>query len=64
MTPTRRLPDGERPAWNSIRQCQDPDHNPPSMMVWEPGTYEHTCPRCGMKMQFTVPPKPTSNWRD
>jgi hypothetical protein len=30
------------------------DHNPPSMMAWPPGVYEHTCSACGYKTIFTV----------
>jgi hypothetical protein len=39
--------------WGGI--CYHPEHNPPGMIVLEPGTYEHTCPGCGAKMVFTVP---------
>jgi hypothetical protein len=39
--------------------CRHPEHNPPNMMVWEPGVYEHECPRCGEIQTFTVGPKPT-----
>ena len=35
--------------------CNHPEHNPPNMMVLEPGTYQHTCPACGKKTIFTVP---------
>ena len=35
--------------------CSNPEPNPPSMMVFPPGTYEHTWPVCGRKMTFTVP---------
>ena len=34
--------------------CADPSHNPPSMMVFEEGHYEHTCQRCGHVTRFTV----------
>jgi hypothetical protein len=34
--------------------CFDADHNPPSMMVYEPGTYEHTCSGCKRVIIFTV----------
>jgi hypothetical protein len=52
--PTRRLPDP--PGWPRPGQlCLDPDHNPPSHMVFEPGAYEHECPSCGRKLMFTVP---------
>lgn len=35
--------------------CRHPEHLPPTMMVWEPGVYEHTCPSCGKVTRFTVP---------
>jgi len=34
--------------------CTSPDHNPASMVVREPGTYEHTCSGCGYKTRFEV----------
>jgi hypothetical protein len=34
--------------------CFDPEHNPPSHIVLEPGTWEHTCPGCGKKTVFRV----------
>ena len=36
------------------RPCQNPEHNPPGMMVFSPGIYEHTCPGCGNKQVFIV----------
>jgi hypothetical protein len=36
-------------------QCRHPEHNPPSMQVFEPGEYKHTCPRCGEVTNFSVP---------
>lgn len=47
MSPTIKIGDIPRP-------CSDPSHFPPSHMVWPPGIYEHTCPGCGNKMQFTT----------
>ena len=41
------------------KTCFDPEHNPPNMMVWEPGVYEHTCPGCGNKQRFVVGAAPT-----
>jgi hypothetical protein len=38
----------ERPA------CADPEHNPPTHMVLEPGTYQHDCPRCGAVTTFNI----------
>ena len=34
--------------------CSHPDHNPPSHMVFQPGSYEHVCSGCKRKMMFTV----------
>lgn len=35
--------------------CSHPEHYPPSHMVLPPGRYEHTCPACGRRTEFTVP---------
>lgn len=35
--------------------CTHPEHDPATHQVFEPGTYEHTCPACGKKQIFTVP---------
>lgn len=35
--------------------CLDPEHNPPTNIVLEPGTYKYTCPSCGKVTVFTVP---------
>lgn len=45
--PTRKISD-------LPRTCQHPAHNPPSMMVYSPGVWEHVCPSCGSKQTFTV----------
>ena len=37
------------------RPCLNPEHDPPSMIVLEPGTYEYTCPGCGETVTFSVP---------
>jgi hypothetical protein len=44
-------------SWNSKMggPCLHPEHKPPQHMVFEPGTYEHTCPACGKKIVFVVP---------
>lgn len=34
--------------------CRDSDHNPPTMIVLEPGLYEHTCPSCKKKTHFRI----------
>ncbi len=38
----------------SDNMCRDPQHEPPSMQVFEPGVYEHVCPSCGRSMHFVV----------
>lgn len=47
--PTRKLEEWEMP-----KQCNDPDHDVPTMQYFPPGTYEHECPKCGKKTQFTI----------
>lgn len=34
--------------------CSHPEHNPPNMIVLQPGVYRHTCPACGYSKTFTV----------
>lgn len=53
----RRLPDAE--AWKRPKPCYHPEHDPPGMIVLEPGSYEYTCPQCGHSTVFTVPERPT-----
>ena len=51
----RKLKD---PEWMKVfKPCHHPEHNPPTMIVLEPGVYEHTCPWCRGTVVFTVPPK-------
>jgi hypothetical protein len=47
--PTRKIE--EEPAQE---KCRHPEHNPPNMKVFSPGTYEHTCPSCGYTTVFRV----------
>ena len=47
--PTKKISDDKQD-----RPCFSRDHNPPSMMVFSPGTYEHTCSDCGKKTVFRV----------
>lgn len=46
--PTKKIAD-----W-SKRPCAHPEHNPPSLMVFSPGVYEHECPSCHKKVVFSV----------
>lgn len=50
--PTKKIKDVDPKYLDKV--CYDPGHNVPSMQVFEPGTYEHTCPSCGNKIVFTV----------
>lgn len=46
-----------QPEWGQPRPepCLSPDHEFPSMVVLEPGVWEHECPSCGRKTTVTVP---------
>lgn len=46
--PTKKIADAPIP-------CSHPEHEPPMWYVFEPGTYEHTCPACGKATVFEVP---------
>ena len=45
--------DGE-PGWPGGTPCKNPNHNPPMHQVFSPGVYEHICPGCGARKEFTV----------
>jgi hypothetical protein len=47
--PTKKIAD-----FPEMKICQSYDHNPPTMMVYPPGIYEHTCSACGYKTVFSV----------
>jgi hypothetical protein len=44
-----------KPYWNQPAFCQHPEHNFPSMIVLDPGVWEHECPGCGKKVHVFVP---------
>ena len=48
--PTRKIADIPKD-----KTCHDENHDPPSMRLWEPGVYAHTCPSCGNVQTFVVP---------
>lgn len=50
--PTIKLPESSKPE----KVCYSSGHDVPSMMVFDPGTYEHTCSSCGKKTVFIVSP--------
>jgi hypothetical protein len=45
---------GTRKIANLPKICSHYAHNPPNMMVYEDGIYEHVCPGCGAVSVFTV----------
>lgn len=45
-----------------INICRHPDHNPPSMRLFEPGVYEHVCSGCGKRSVFRVHGHTLSRW--
>lgn len=49
--PTKKISDLPRDM-----TCRDPSHKAPTMMVYEPGVYRHTCPSCGASYTFTIAP--------
>jgi len=53
--PTRKIRDID-PCDKRFHPCQSREHLPPSMMVFQPGEYEHECPACGHITHFTVYP--------
>lgn len=54
MSPIKKIADLPKPSI-----CRHPDHNPPAHIVFKPGIYEHTCPKCGSITSFTVPHSPS-----
>ena len=51
--PTRKVGEVD---WSKFRPCTNPDHDVPSMRVFQPGVYEHECPGCKNVIHFTVRP--------
>lgn len=49
-----RHPGGTRKIADLPRVCTSAQHDPPSMMVYEPGVWAHVCPSCGNRQVFTV----------
>jgi len=40
--------------WNDPNPCKSPNHNPPTMIVLQPGTYEWECPDCHFTQTVVV----------
>jgi hypothetical protein len=49
--PFRKL---EGDGWKG-RSCLHPEHNPPTMIVLEPGAYVYTCPKCNKATFIKIP---------
>ena len=55
--PQRRVP---QPGLRKVSgppkpPCRHPEHNPPNMVVLDPGTYIYACPGCLQETVFSVP---------
>lgn len=42
----------DQPPYEEL--CRHSEHNPPTMIVLPPGTWEHECPSCKRRVQFLV----------
>lgn len=45
-------------AWQPERRCRHREHNPPRMIVLEPGSHTWECPACGERQTITVAERP------
>lgn len=36
------------------KQCRHPNHNPPSMIVLQPGVHTYQCPACKQEQTLTI----------
>lgn len=50
-----KLDDGYSEFDEKINTCTHPEYKIPNMIVFQPGTYKHTCPACGKVTIFTIP---------
>lgn len=46
---------GTRPDFLKFEQCFHPEHKPPTLICYEAGEHQHTCPACGLVTRFIVP---------
>ena len=53
--PFRKIKDEDDDTWNKYNACRHPEHEPPGMIVLDPGRYEYTCPGCGRAITINVP---------
>lgn len=54
MTTTPKPESATRKIADEPKPCFNPSHLPPTHQVFEPGTYEHRCPCCGLVTHFRV----------
>jgi hypothetical protein len=51
----RKIRDLSPAQWGQPAPCSSPDHEFPSMIVLEPGVWEHVCAGCGRRTQVVIP---------
>jgi hypothetical protein len=42
-------------AWENTKKCIHPEHNPPDMIVLDPGTHTYQCPACKHETIIVIP---------
>ena len=53
--PTHKIGPPPSVGWQTSQvRCTHPEHNPPMYHNFEPGLYEHVCPKCGHRIEFVV----------
>ena len=57
--PTKKIGDiydNDTKIWvyEEEKTCLHPEHHPPQFMVFTPGKYIHTCPKCGKVTKFEI----------
>ncbi len=53
--PFRKIDEPLNGSWDMKPACTHSEHEPPTMRVLEPGTYEWSCPACGAVRTVRVP---------
>lgn len=52
--PIRKIEEEPTKSWFPKQACRDPEHDPPTHIVLEPGLYEHECPSCQRTVRFRI----------
>ena len=53
------MPFVKREPFEEQKTCNHQEHDPPKMILLDPGNYTWKCPSCGKEQSFVVPPRPT-----